>query len=480
MGARMRMHAWAETALGPPALWPAVLRHAAEILLENPFPMVMLAADRLVVLAYNDAYEKLLAGREALGRPYADVWPEHQDLISREFQAPLEGTPVLLEDRAYKAPGPAGGEVWFRCGLTPVKSETGEVLAVLNTAFETTPVRERERALRASRTELAASEERLRLALDVSRLATWDWDLLSGDVAWSPEHYRIQGYEEGEVKPSYEAWAARVHPDDLPGAGAALAEARDERRDYGHLFRVVRPDGGVRWCAARGRFFYDASGRPVRMVGVMEDITEQRGWEATQRVLLSELQHRTRNQLAVIRSIVRRTAEASVDMNDFMSHFEGRLGAFARTEAAMTRNAEVSVSLEDLVREEFVAAASADLTEIGGPEVRLFGRTAEILSLAIHELVTNSVKYGALASRAGRVGVRWAVEPADGAPKLAFDWIESGVPLLDTQPQRRGFGRRLLEDALPYELGAETSIAFEPGGLRVRIECPLPQAPERE
>jgi PAS domain S-box-containing protein len=123
---------------------------------------------------------------------------------------------------------------------------------------------------------LRAEEERLRLALAVGGLATWDWDLRTGRVAWSDEHYTMQGYRPGEVVPSYQAWAARVHPDDRPAAEAAVAAARDGRRPYACEFRSRHPDGTVRWLSARGSFFYDAAGRPVRMIGVMRDVTDER------------------------------------------------------------------------------------------------------------------------------------------------------------------------------------------------------------
>lgn len=119
-----------------------------------------------------------------------------------------------------------------------------------------------------------ASEERLRLALKAGGLASWDWNIRTGQVAWSDEHFRIQGYRPGEVIPSFEAWLARVHPDDRDEAVQVLQAARDSGADYAHRFRCMLPDGSVRMCAARGFFYYDEAGQATRMIGVMEDITE--------------------------------------------------------------------------------------------------------------------------------------------------------------------------------------------------------------
>lgn len=124
--------------------------------------------------------------------------------------------------------------------------------------------------------EVASSEERLRLAIEVGQLASWDWDLVSGAVTWNDRHFLLQGYDVDEVTPSFEAWLARVHPDDRAEALQLIVEARDEKKTYVNEFRMLYPDGTVRWASARANFFYDAHGQPVRMVGVMEDITDEK------------------------------------------------------------------------------------------------------------------------------------------------------------------------------------------------------------
>lgn len=119
------------------------------------------------------------------------------------------------------------------------------------------------------------NEQRLNLALKAGGLASWDWDVAAGTVIWSDEHYRIQGYRPGTVVPSLKAWLERVHPEDRDEAVRVLTESQRAHADYVHRFRCLWPDGTVRHCAARGLHFYDAVGNPVRMIGVMEDITDQ-------------------------------------------------------------------------------------------------------------------------------------------------------------------------------------------------------------
>jgi two-component system, chemotaxis family, CheB/CheR fusion protein len=177
----------------------------------------------------------------------------------------------------------------------------------------------------------------------------------------------------------------------------------------------------------------------------------------------------------VVRSIARRTGETSKTVEDHAMHLDGRINALARTQALVTRDPVAGVGLEHLVAEELLAHAAreGEQVTISGPPVRLQAKAAENFGLAVHELATNAVKYGALSAKSGRIAVAWDVERTNGAARLTFEWTETGVPLDRTQPRRRGFGTELLERTLAYELGAEARAAFEPDGVRWRIELPL-------
>ena len=123
---------------------------------------------------------------------------------------------------------------------------------------------------------LRASEERLNLALSAGRLATWDLHLPTSEIVWNDEQFRILGYEIGEVVPSYEAWAERLHPEDRERAEAIFAQAMKDCADYHAEFRSLWPDGTVRWMEGRGMFHGNAQGQATRSFGVMMDITERK------------------------------------------------------------------------------------------------------------------------------------------------------------------------------------------------------------
>jgi len=139
--------------------------------------------------------------------------------------------------------------------------------------------------IRISMENLRLNEERLQLTLAAARMASWDWHVPSGDVVWNEMHYRMMGYEPGEVQPSYQAWASRVHPDDIDAAQSEIQKCMGERRVYTSEFRTLWPDGTIRHLEERGEFEYDANNQPLRFYGVMLDITERKQMETVQAFL---------------------------------------------------------------------------------------------------------------------------------------------------------------------------------------------------
>ena len=156
---------------------------------------------------------------------------------------------------------------------------------------------EQEMASRAKVEEaLRASEGQLQFAMRAGRMGLWDWNISTGEVTWSPGHYELLGLKPGEVKPSFEAWAERVHPEDFAKTENILRHAMAARLPYEADFRVKHPDGTTHWIGARGQFTYDDQGKCVRMVGVMIDIAGRKSAE--------EALRGSREQMALISDTV--------------------------------------------------------------------------------------------------------------------------------------------------------------------------------
>jgi len=211
--------------------------------------------------------------------------------------------------------------------------------------------------------------------------------------------------------------------------------------------------------------------------GIGHDVTELRASEQRARLLLAELQHRVRNIMAMIRSVARRTGDSAETVEDYVQHLEGRISALSRTQALLTRDVHVEVNLESLILDELkMQAARPKQFTVTGPDVSLPPKAAEVLGLALHELATNSVKYGALCQKDGRVDVRWALLDGERAPQLSLIWSEFGVTI-DRKPSRQGFGTELITQRVPYELQGTGTLEFRPTGLVATIEFPLDDRP---
>ena len=399
------------------------------------------------------------------------IHPDDQAQMMAAIARAIEAKSIFeLEHRIIRADGTLG---WAHSRAIPMLDGSGDIVEWFGTAREITEQKQAEH-------ELRKSEERLRSAVEVGRLGLWDWNVTTGEVYWSDEHFRMEGYGVGEVTPSYDAWTARIHPADRPAAEAALRQAMQTRQEFVSEFRVVHPDGVIRYLYGRGRFFYDEAGQPIRMTGAMVDMTERREWEERQKVLVAELQHRTRNLLGVVRSTADKTARASTDLSDFRVRFRDRLEALSRVQGLLSRLGEHDrVAFDDLIRTELSAVAGgSERIVLDGPAgVRLRSSTVQMLAMALHELATNAVKYGALAQPAGRLSVQWSLERngTDGKPWLNIAWRESGVdmPPRGAGPVGTGQGRELIEQALPYQLSARTSYTFASDGVCCTISIPV-------
>ena len=200
---------------------------------------------------------------------------------------------------------------------------------------------------------------------------------------------------------------------------------------------------------------------------------------ARERARFFDFQRQVRSLLAVVRSIVRHTVESARSTEDYAAHLEGRLGALARVQGLLLRAPEARVDLEELVRSEFLAQSIVDeRTRISGPRILLASKAAETLGLAFHELTMNAIKFGALSGLRGAVQVLWQAHPNDPG-SLQLEWREqheraAGAAAAAPQlGENKGFGFELIEKTLPYELGAHTSLALTPGGLRCVIVFPM-------
>src|SRR5436305_1216908 len=204
-------------------------------------------------------------------------------------------------------------------------------------------------------------------------------------------------------------------------------------------FRVRRPNGDVRWCASTAAATRDGKGNVVRISGVTMDITERKDAEERQALLAREVDHRAKNAMAIVQSIVRLTKADSIA--EYASVIEGRIKALSRAHALLSDSRWQGAEMAKLVEEELAPYRSghADRIRISGPKVVLEPTTAQTLALALHELSTNAVKYGSLSQAAGRLELDWELQPAE----IVATWRDSGGPAVQP-PRQTGFGAKII------------------------------------
>lgn len=319
------------------------------------------------------------------------------------------------------------------------------------------------------------AEERLRTLLEGIPQLVWR-SVARGHWTWaSPQWLTFTGQSQQEAQGH--GWMDAVHPDDHETLHKAWNEAQ-EHHELDVEFRIRRAgDGAWLWHHTRSRPVHDSSGRIVEWLGTSTDVQSLKELQERQQILVAELQHRTRNLIGVIGSIASQTMASTGPTQAFLDQFKNRLSALSRVQGLLSRASHDPITLHSLLEMELHAmgAAPHDDGTLDGPIVRIRPTIVQTLALAFHELATNARKYGALSERAGKLTVRWRVAQAAGGPRILIEWRESGIspPAAPDSDTSCGYGRLLIEKALPYSLDAHTTYELGSDQLICTINLPL-------
>jgi len=322
--------------------------------------------------------------------------------------------------------------------------------------------------LEASTERLLQSEHRRSMALVAGRMGSWDWDRINGDCMWDDGHHQIFGVDPRHFVISPENIRPLIHPEDWSVLQIATDRLLKDRQSHQTEFRIRRPDGEVRWCFGSAAPTVDSQGRVTRISGVTVDITDRKQAEERQVLLAREVDHRAKNALALVQSIVRLTRADNVPA--YVEAVEGRIAALSRAHAVLALSRWQGVDLGGLVEEELAPfrPSHSDKIVIEGPRVVLRPKLAQTLALALHELATNAVKYGALSSLTGSVKATWELTDTN----LVLRWIESGGPVTD-KAASPGFGMRIILASIEGQLAGKAQFDWHPEGLQCSLSVPL-------
>ncbi|MBL0921016.1 MAG: PAS domain S-box protein [Phycisphaerales bacterium] len=427
------------------------------------------------VAFWNKASEALygwsaqqMAGQRLGGRAMSvEDGEEFESMVTRALE---RGQPASV--REWRMVTPTGRTRWCLSSIFPIHFGEGRSL-VICMDVDITSRREVESALR-------ESEQRFRQLTEAVREVFWlvDWKARRM-LHLSSSFESVWGIPRSSVYADPMAWAAAVHAEDRERVVASFRKDAPVGR-YDIEYRLVRPDGALRWVHDRAFPILNERGEVWRVAGVTEDVTERKLAEHRQSLLMQELDHRVKNNLAAALSLADMTARHADSLEEFQEVFTGRLAALARMHALLALTRWSGVRCGELVRrtlEPFLGRGGGEVT-IDGPDGMLSAQAASPICMALHELTTNAAKHGALGRKGGRVEVRWEMDGPLGAPeRLRLWWTERGGPPV-VQPEKNGFGTTLIKGAIEYQLDGKLEMRHDPEGFSCRIEVDFARTAE--
>lgn len=311
-------------------------------------------------------------------------------------------------------------------------------------------------------------QRRVELALDAAGLGEFEWDIREDRVFVSERMKALTGVVGTSAKAEGGDVSFRfVHPDDVDRLRREVDSGLRGQGRYQADYRMIRPDDGrLRWMQGSGVVVTDKAGAPQSVIGVVRDITDRKSEEEHRETLLSEMDHRVKNVLAAVQALATQSARRTTSTEGFITAFSGRLRALASAHELLTATRWRGASLAHIAAAELGGLAPGQ-ARWEGPDLVLTPRAANAVSLALHELATNAVKYGALSIETGRVEVTWE---STGEGGFTLRWVEIGGPIV-APPERRGFGSTLLDRVTSQELGGEGRVEYRADGVRATLRA---------
>ncbi len=482
---------WSRTPLGAQKNWSPSLKLIVGIMTASGFPMALRWGPEFVLI-YNDGYRSILADKHpwALGLPFRAVWPEVVSELIPLQEAILAGQSPGVYSEDWPLTIRRHGMNWETAHFTVSYSPVPDPLSpsgiggVLVTAVETSERLRVEKALEFRTKELSEANRQLhesqalyRSALAAGRMGTWETDLVAKTRLWTPEGMDLFGISlpdgQGQVGGDQDEYWSALHPDDRH-LMQEFHELADKLDSFSSEYRVVWSNGTTLWLRGYGRVVARTpDGKAHRLVSIVADVTERKAAEDHAQFLMHELSHRSKNLIAVIQSISRLTARTAPTMEEFGHSFGRRLQGLAASHNVLVHNSWQGAPLGTLMRQQLVPFEDiqSSRVELTGPHVVVSAEAAQAIGLAIHELATNAIKYGALSVPAGKVKISWAFESEAPSHHLLLKWVEQGGPRV-SPPSRHGFGHRVIGEMIERSLNAKVTLEFGAHGLNWILSIP--------
>jgi PAS domain S-box-containing protein len=392
--------------------------------------------------------------------------PEDAVRANERFARLLGGAADPLPEIEYRMRRKDGSWVWLLSRDRVFQRDVdGKPVQILGVATDIT-------ARKRFEEQLLASEERFRGIFENAPTGISISDIEGNFVQCNPAYEKILGYSLRELRNA--SFTMLVHPDDRAQNLAEMSRLVRGEIPYFEIFnRSVHKSGRTVWVHKFVLLLKDRQGKPVNIVALLTDMTERKRYEEQIRLLMREVNHRSKNLLAVVQSVARQTA-AYGDPQSFARRFSERLQGLSASHDLLVHNSWQGVGLEELVRSQL--SHFKDLVggriSLAGPDLRVNASAAQSLGMALHELSVNAGKYGALSNDSGKVRITWEIAEQPEGQRFTISWRESGGPRPE-EPERTGLGRLILTRLAEQSLGAKVTLSFPEEGARWSLSAPL-------
>jgi len=413
-----------------------------------------------LVRSWNPAAEKLFGytAEEIVGTLILRLFPtdlqHEEDSILARIRA-KESVGMVYTRRLHKD----GRELDVSLTISPICDSDGNVVGASKIVRDARPWLESQQRVRESEANFEV------LANSIPQLA-W-MAKADGALFWyNRRWYDFTGTTFDEMQGW--GWQQVQHPEHIDRVTEKFREHLASGKVWEDTFPLRGADGQYRWFLSRAEPIRDATGQVVRWIGTNTDITELREASERIRLLLLEVNHRSKNMLGVVMALGRNTLRLSG--GDFLKRFNERLISLSANQDILVRRDWREVPLAELVDAQLgFAKGSPGTVQVNGPDTSITPKAAEVIGMALHELATNALKHGALSVEGGVVTLTWSLKQPSGAPGLLLRWQESGGPPVEP-PTRTGFGTTLIRDIPKRSLG-DALLEYRPEGLLWELRC---------
>lgn len=414
-----------------------------------------------------------LSSAAVLGKP---LWECYWWSYSEEVQERLKGAcgrALSGEMARFDVPlRIAGGKLmWVDFQIGPLRDDAGHISHLIASALDLTPRKSVEDALEASRNFL-------RRITDIAPIILYVYDMPSRQHVWMNASVRaVLGFTPDELRSMGEDGVkALIHPEDKHLVEDHLERLRtvEPCQSVEVEYRLRHKHGGWRWLSAREMpYARGPQGEVIQVVGAAYDSTDRRQAEEHIRLLMREVNHRSKNLLSVVQAIARQTSETA-SSREFAQRLSTRLQGLSASQDLLIRSDWQSVDLQELVRSQLshLSASMQNRVHLAGQKVQLSPAAAQGIGMALHELATNAMKYGSLSNERGQVLINWSVTDDAGSNTFELKWKEEeGPPVV--LPAHAGFGRIVIEHMAARSVDGSVHLAFEPTGVEWTLRAPM-------